>query len=87
MDLTIDLFKDFLYAFHSRFNRKHLHLRFKELRSYHNSYLRKQGIISELVAVLAGRVPKTVFVKHYLGEDVKVFSGQVLSNLEKTLLS
>jgi hypothetical protein len=78
------------YVFHSRLNRKHIPLRFKELRSYHNSYLRKQGIISELVDVLAGRVPKTVFARHYLGEDMKDFSKQVLEmegNLEKTLLS
>jgi Archaeal phage integrase len=78
------------YAFHSRLNRKHIPLRFKEFRSYHNSYLRKQGIISELVDVLAGRVPKTVFARHYLGEDMKTFSNQVLEiemSLEKTLLS
>ena len=78
------------YAFHSRLNRKKIPLRFKELRSYHNSYLRKQGIISELVDVLAGRVPKTVFARHYLGEDMKTFSNQVLEiemSLEKTLLS
>jgi intergrase/recombinase len=75
---------------HSRLDRKHVKMRFKELRSYHNSYLRKQGIISELVDVLAGRVPKTVFARHYLGEDMKDFSKQVLemeNNLEKSLLS
>jgi hypothetical protein len=74
----------------SRLRRKHIPLRFKELRSYHNSYFRKQGIISELVDVLAGRVPKSVFARHYLGEDIKNFSCQVLeieNNLEKTLLS
>jgi hypothetical protein len=78
------------YAIHSRLDRKHIKMRFKELRSYHNSYLRKQGIISELVDVLAGRVPKTVFARHYLGEDMKTFSGQVLENegnLEKSLLN
>lgn len=78
------------YAFHSRLNRKHIPLRFKELRSYHNSYLRKQGIISELVEVLAGRVPKSVFARHYLGEDMKTFSSQVLeieTNLLETLSS
>ena len=78
------------YAFHSRLNRKHIPLRFKELRSYHNSYLRKQGIISELVDVLAGRVPKSVFARHYLGEDMKTFSSQVLeieTNLMETLVS
>ena len=78
------------YAFHSRLNRKHIPLRFKEFRSYHNSYLRKQGIISELVDVLAGRVPKSVFTRHYLGEDMRDFSIQVLGieeNLEKSLLN
>ena len=78
------------YVFHSRLNRKHLPLRFKELRSYHNSYLRKQGIISELVDVLAGRVPKSVFARHYLGEDMKTLCSQVLdieSKLIQTLLS
>jgi hypothetical protein len=47
--------------------------------------LRRQGIILELVDVLAGRVPKTMFVRHYLGEDMETFSNQVLeieNNLE-----
>jgi hypothetical protein len=78
------------YAINSRLDRKHIKLRLKELRSYHNSYLRKKGIISELVDVLAGRVPKSVFARHYLGEDMKVFSSQVLAiegNLLETLLN
>lgn len=61
-----------------------------ELRSYHNSCLRKNGLVSELVDVLAGRVPKSVFCRHYLGEDIKAFGATVLrieDNLEKTLLS
>ena len=69
--------------------RKKLKIRFKELRSYHNSYLRKNDVISELVDVLAGRVPKTVFARHYLAEDLKAFSNQVLKiekNLEKSLI-
>ena len=77
-------------AIMSRLRRKHIPLRLKELRSYHNSYLRKQGIISELVDVLAGRVPKSVFARHYLGEDMKTFSSEVLEiegKLEETLLS
>jgi hypothetical protein len=51
-------------AIHCRFARRKIKLRFKELRSYHNSYLRKNGVISELVDILAGRVPKTVFCRH-----------------------
>ncbi len=74
----------------SRLRRRNIKLRFKELRSYHNSYLRKNGIISELVDVLAGRVPKTVFCRHYLAEDLKSLSNQVLTierNLERTLFN
>jgi hypothetical protein len=67
-----------------RFKRKHINVRFKELRSYHNSYLRKNGVISELVDVLAGRVPKTVFCRHYLAETMVDLSTQVLG-IEKTL--
>ncbi len=61
-----------------RLRKKQIKLRFKEVRSYNNSYLRKNGIISELVDVLAGRVPKTVFCRHYLGEDIKAFGKTVL---------
>ncbi len=71
------------YALHSRLDRKHIKLRLKELRSYNNSYLRKNGIISELVDILAGRVPKSVFARHYLGEGMKTFSNQVLSIQEQ----
>jgi hypothetical protein len=75
-------------AIHCRFARRAVKLRLKELRSYQNSYLRKNGVISELVDILAGRVPKSVFCRHYLGEDIKAFGNMVLlieNNLEKTL--
>jgi intergrase/recombinase len=63
--------------------RKHLKnhgikLRIKELRSYNNSYLRKNGILSEFIDILAGRIPKSVFVRHYLKESLSNLSGQVL---------
>ncbi len=64
-------------------------MRLKEPRSYHYSYLRKNGVISERVDILAGRVPKTVFCRHYLGQDVKAFGTSILEiegKLEKTLL-
>jgi hypothetical protein len=75
-------------AIHCRFMRRKLKLRLKELRSYNNTYLRKNGILSELVDVLAGRVPKSVFCRHYLAETMKAFSSQVLTiqrNLETSL--
>ena len=70
--------------------RKKIPLRLKELRSYQNSYLRKNGPISELVDIIAGRVPKSVFTKHYLRQDMKAFGAIVLGIeecLENSLLS
>ena len=45
-------------AIHCRFARRQIKLRLKELRSYHNRYLRKNGVISELVDIIAGRGSK-----------------------------
>ena len=70
-------------AIHCRLLRRKIKLRLKELRSYQNSYLRKSGVISELVDVLAGRIPKSVFIRHYLSEDVKKLSGVVVGLLPK----
>jgi intergrase/recombinase len=76
--------------------RKHLEknklpLRIKELRSYFATYLRKNGIISEYIDLLQGRIPKSVFARHYLKvEDFKALVSQVLAvteNLESSLLS
>jgi intergrase/recombinase len=72
-------------AIHCRLMRKKIKLRLKELRSYNNTYIRKNDVISELVDVLAGRVPKSVFCRHYLGEDIEQLSKQVLI-IQKRLL-
>ena len=62
-----------------RFKRLGFNLRFKELRSYNNTYLRQNGILAELVDLTAGRIPKSVFVRHYLGVDMNTLSRQILS--------
>lgn len=41
-------------------------VRIKELRSYFATYLRKHGILAEYIDLLQGRIPKSVFAKHYL---------------------
>jgi hypothetical protein len=72
-------------ALHCRLKRRKIPLRLKELRSYNNSYMRKQGILSEAVDILAGRVPKSVFVRHYLGISISELQAQVLPLQEKLL--
>jgi intergrase/recombinase len=76
--------------------RKHLEknklpLRIKELRSYFATYLRKNGIISEYIDLIQGRIPRSVFARHYLKiDDLKALVSQVLAvtaNVESSLLS
>jgi intergrase/recombinase len=70
--------------------RKHLtknklKIRIKELRSYNNSYLRKHGILAEYIDILSGRIPKSVFARHYLKETLAVLSSQILPIQEQIL--
>jgi intergrase/recombinase len=74
--------------------RKHLEknkltLRIKELRSYFATYLRKNGIISEYIDLIQGRIPRSVFARHYLKvDDLKALVSQVLAvtaKLEESL--
>jgi len=55
-----------------------LGLRLRELRSLNNSFMRKHGLLSEAIDILSGRVPKSVFVQHYLKLSLSELSSQVL---------
>ena len=66
-------------------------VRIKELRSYFATYLRQHGFLAEYIDLLQGRIPKSVFARHYLKiEDFKALRSQLLAiteNMEKDLLS
>jgi intergrase/recombinase len=75
-------------AIHCFLYRKHLKLRLKELRSYYASFMVRHNIISEEVDILQGRVPKSVFARHYLKENPAELRDRTLkaiSELEQTL--
>jgi intergrase/recombinase len=79
------------YAIRKRIVKHKQTVRIKELRSYFATYLRKHAILAEYIDLLQGRIPKSVFARHYLKvEDVKELVVKVLDvteNLEKTLLA
>jgi len=75
-------------AIHCFLYRKHLKLRLKELRSYYASVMVRHNIISEEVDILQGRVPKSVFARHYLKENPTELRDRTLKAitiLEQTL--
>ena len=66
-------------------------VRIKELRSYFATYLRQHGIVAEYIDLLQGRIPKSVFAKHYLKiesikEPVQKVNA-VTATIEDSLLS
>jgi len=78
-------------AIRKRLTRNKHNLRFKELRSYFATYLRNNGVLAEYVDLLQGRIPKSVFARHYLKvEDVKdlvLRVNAVTDIIESSLLS
>jgi hypothetical protein len=62
-----------------RLLRNNLKVRIKELRSYYASYMVKNRIlISEEADLCQGRIPKSVFARHYLKENLKELSSKIL---------
>ena len=70
---------------HCRFRKLQLKLKFKSLRSYNNSFMRKQGVMSELIELVSGRIPSSVFVRHYLGIGLDEARDQLLPLQDKLL--
>jgi len=79
------------FAVRKRLTNKKQTLRIKELRSYFATYLRKNDIISEYIDLIQGRIPRSVFARHYLKvDDLKALVAQVLavtSKIEEDLLA
>lgn len=62
----------------------------KYCRTIFSTHLRKAGIESELIDLLQGRVPKTVFARHYFRPDFEQEKVKVLvaiRNLQKTIMT
>jgi intergrase/recombinase len=78
-------------AIRKRITRTKHNIRIKELRSYFATYLRQHGILAEYIDLLQGRIPKSVFARHYLKvEDVKELVqmvNAVTATIESSLLS
>jgi len=66
-------------AIYKRLLKKKLKMRLKELRSFNNTFLYKNGLQSEVVDICAGRIPKSIFIRHYFGEAMDILSSKVLA--------
>jgi hypothetical protein len=79
-----------LATIRKKLNRHKLTLRFKELRQFYATNMRKLGLMQELISLLQGRCERTVFTQFYLKENPKELAEKTISllgDLESSLLS
>jgi len=65
-----------------RLNRKHMNIRFNELRDYYGTYLLNHGLLEQEVNLLQGRIPKSIFIKHYWSPKLSELRDRVLHILK-----
>jgi intergrase/recombinase len=71
-----------------RLLRKNLKCRITELRDYFATFMVRHGLIREEVDLLQGRIPPSIFIRHYWSPNLKELMGRTLSainQLEQTL--
>jgi intergrase/recombinase len=66
-------------AIRSQLKRRGIESHLKYCRAIFATYLRKQGIESEVIDIYQGRVPTSVFAAHYLKTNIKDDRQRVLS--------
>jgi hypothetical protein len=69
-------------AIRLRLERKGLHMRINELRDYYGTLLLNKGILEVEVNLLQGRIPISIFVKHYWSPKLSELRDRVFKVLE-----
>jgi hypothetical protein len=70
-------------AVDKKLNRVNLSMRFKQLRSFYATKMREQGLLSEQIDLMQGRVGKSIFLHHYFKADPVSLSKRILELLPK----
>jgi intergrase/recombinase len=70
-------------AIRKRLKSKDLSCRMNELRDYFGTYLVKHGLIKEEVDLLQGRIPPSIFLRHYWSPSFKELRDRIFIVLKK----
>jgi intergrase/recombinase len=71
-----------------RLRRKNIKCRINELRDYFGTFLLQHGILEAEINLLQGRIPSSIFIKHYWSPKLSELRDRVfkaLNELEQTL--
>ena len=60
-----------------RLERKHMHLRFNELRDKFGTHLLSQGILEAEINLCQGRIPVDIFIRHYWSPKLKELGNRI----------
>ena len=75
-----------------RLERKHLRLRFNELRDRFGTYLLSHGVLEAEINLLQGRIPVDIFIRHYWSPKLKELGTRIfkalntMETMEKSLV-
>ncbi|MEM3610415.1 MAG: hypothetical protein QW076_05975, partial [Candidatus Anstonellales archaeon] len=68
--------------------RNGLKLRLNELRDFYGTYLLQHGILEAEINLLQGRIPPSIFIKHYWSPKLSELKDRIfkaLTELEQTI--
>jgi intergrase/recombinase len=71
------------YGIDKKLNKVNLSMKVKQLRSYYATTMRENGLLSEQIDLMQGRVGKSVFLHHYFKADPITLSKKILKLLPK----
>jgi hypothetical protein len=70
-------------AMSRRLYRNNIKVRFNELRDYYGTYLLQHGILEQEINLLQGRIPPSIFIKHYWSPKLSELRDRVMMALKK----
>jgi intergrase/recombinase len=65
-----------------RLERKKIRLRFNELRDYFGTYMLQHGLLEQEVNLLQGRIPVSIFIRHYWSPKLRELCDRVFKAIE-----
>ena len=70
------------FGLRKRLERKHLRLRFNELRDRFGAYLLSHGVLEAEINLLQGRIPVDIFIRHYWSSKIKELGNRIFKALQ-----
>jgi intergrase/recombinase len=70
------------HSIRKRLEHKKIRLRFNELRDYFGTYMLQHGLLEQEVNLLQGRIPVSIFIRHYWSPKLRELGDRVFKAIE-----